>query len=217
MLIEVYLDEGFQSAVNLDRESLFEGSRVVIYLRAFLENFLKGKAPTKPANIERHEFNVKDGQERHQESSTMKPTESTVPPVNSEPSTYYTKDLNFLKELNNLFPEGKGVISDIKTRMSNQRKIKVSNFAPINKLKQKVIDDFNVGSVNLEPASINDVGFSLEHGEALIRIPKLKRVKNADLWETVLAVIAVWGPSNKEEKVKLAKVIYDLFQSIETK
>ncbi|KJE49328.1 ATP-binding protein [Acidiplasma sp. MBA-1] len=217
MLIEVYLDEGFQSAVNLDRESLFEGSRVVIYLRAFLENFLKGKAPTKPANMEIHESNVKDGQETHQESSTMKPTESRVPPVNSELSTYYTKDLNFLKELNKLFPEGKGVISDIKTRMSNQRKIKVSNFAPINKLKQKVIDDFNVGSVNFEPSSINDVGFSLEHGKALIRIPKLKRVKNADLWETVLAVIAVWGPSNKEEKVKLAKVIYDLFQSIETK
>lgn len=46
-ICELYLDEGFQRIVNLDRESLYEGNNIFRHLRYFLENFLSGNVPEK--------------------------------------------------------------------------------------------------------------------------------------------------------------------------
>ncbi|MEM0136639.1 MAG: ATP-binding protein, partial [Thermoplasmatales archaeon] len=47
-LVEVYLDDGFQQIVNLDREGLFEGSNVYRYLKNYLVHYIRGEAPPRP-------------------------------------------------------------------------------------------------------------------------------------------------------------------------
>ena len=50
-LVEIYLDEGFQQIVNLDREGLFEGSNVYRYLKSYLVHYIRGDAPQKPPPV----------------------------------------------------------------------------------------------------------------------------------------------------------------------
>lgn len=49
--VEVYLDDGFQQIVNLDREGLFEGSNVYRYLKNYLVHYIRGEAPPKPTKV----------------------------------------------------------------------------------------------------------------------------------------------------------------------
>lgn len=49
--VEIYLDDGFQQIVNLDREGLFEGSNVYRYLRSYLIHYIRGEAPPRPTRV----------------------------------------------------------------------------------------------------------------------------------------------------------------------
>ncbi|MGP6207920.1 ATP-binding protein [Cuniculiplasma sp. SKW3] len=46
-IVEVFMDDGFQQIVNLDRESLYEGNNVYRFLKNYLTNHIRGDAPPK--------------------------------------------------------------------------------------------------------------------------------------------------------------------------
>ena len=50
MAAEIFLDQGFQSAVNVDRESLFEGAYSFRYLKAYLDLIFNGKEYKSPVD-----------------------------------------------------------------------------------------------------------------------------------------------------------------------
>ena len=47
-LVEVFMDDGFQQIVNLDREGLYEGNNIYRFLKNYLVNFIRGDAPPRP-------------------------------------------------------------------------------------------------------------------------------------------------------------------------
>ena len=213
MLIEVYLDKGFQSIVNLDRESLFEGARTYQYLRAYLENLLKGKAPAKIGTIIEEKEKAKD------DSSVSGPkalnqsiTQESVDKIDTTPAG---RDVKFLDELRTSLPERIGVISVIKKRMATQRKGKIKRQNPVKRIKQKLLDGFGIDDVELKRVpSSDDLGFVIEEDRIVVAIPELKG-SNAKLWEGIFMALAVWGPKDKNELKILAGTIYDIYVTTE--
>ncbi len=47
-LVEVFMEDGFQQIVNLDREGLYEGNNIYRYLKNYLVNYIRGDAPPVP-------------------------------------------------------------------------------------------------------------------------------------------------------------------------
>lgn len=211
MLIEVYLEKGFQSIVNLDRESLFEGSRTYQYLKAYLENILKGKAPTDYGTV----MGVKEekGTDSSGQSSLL--SNQLNPNVNSGQTVASPadRDIKFLEGLRNSLPERTGVISDIKKRMSAQRTRKKKYPNPVRIIKQRILDDFEVDDLVLKKInSAEDVGFVKEQDRIVVSIPQLNG-SNANLWEGIFVTLAVWGPKDKTELKILARAMYDIYES----
>lgn len=211
MLIEVYLEKGFQSIVNLDRESLFQGSRTYQYLRAYLENLLKGKAPSDFGTV------VSTKVEKVGDSSELNSQFSNQPNpnVNSGQSdaSPASRDIKFLEELRNSLPERTGVISQIKKRMSAQRARRKKHQSPVRIIKQRILDDFEVDDVVLKKTnSPEDVGFVKEQDRIVVSIPQLNG-SNANLWEGIFVALAIWGPKDKTELKMLARTIYDIYES----
>ena len=58
--MEVFLDNGFQSAVNIDRESLYEASYSYRYLKAYLDYIMKGIMPAGDDDEAEHNEEPKD-------------------------------------------------------------------------------------------------------------------------------------------------------------
>ncbi len=50
-LVELFMDDGFQQIVNLDREGLYEGNNMYRYLKNYLINYIRGDAPPKPNTV----------------------------------------------------------------------------------------------------------------------------------------------------------------------
>lgn len=214
MLVEVYLDKGFQSIVNLDRESLYEGSRSYQYLRAYLENTLKGKAPGKIGTIvemkEKKDLNLSGqiSQGSNQLNSRVNEEKGDVSPA--------SRDVKFLEELRRSFPERTGVISEIKKRMADKRIRRKKRQNPVKRIEQKIIDDFAVDDVVLKQiTSVEDVGFVKEADRIIVTIPEVEG-PNARLWEGVFVALAVWGPKDKTELKMLVRTIYDIYESTES-
>lgn len=44
-MVEVFMEDGFQQIVNLDREGLYEGNNVYRFLKNYLVNYIRGEAP----------------------------------------------------------------------------------------------------------------------------------------------------------------------------
>jgi hypothetical protein len=211
MLIEVYLDKGFQSIVNLDRESLFAGARTYQYLRAYLENLLKGKAPPKGGTLTAEKEKDNLPKTTTQTTEGLKVTENLekkeMEPIN--------RDVRFYEELRASFPERTGIIKEIKSRMETQRKERTIRPDPVKKIEQKLLDDFHVDMVELkETKSSDEVGYEVKEDRIVITIPEIKG-SNSKLWEGIFMALAVWGPKDKDELKNLVDPIYDIYKTTE--
>jgi len=213
MLIEVYLDKGFQSIVNLDRESLFEGARTYQYLRAYLENLLKGKAPPKGGTLTAVKEKDNLPKTMTQPTEGLKVTENLekkeMEPIN--------RDVKFYEELRASFPERTGIIKEIKSRMETQRKERTIRPNPVKKIEQRLLDDFHVDKVELkETKSSDELGYEVKEDRIVITIPEIKG-SNSKLWEGIFMALAVWGPKDKDELKNLVDPIYDIYETTELK
>lgn len=211
MFVEVYLDKGFQSIVNLDRESLFEGARTYQYLKAYLENLLKGKEPANSGTTKVEKEKDISSKMDIQTTNEIRPTETQENP-NEIPAS---RDVKFYEELRASFPERTGIISEIKKRMTDKRKIRIKRKNPVRKVEQKILDDFNVDTVELKQVSSSEeLSFSIEKDKMIVTIPEIGG-NNAKLWEGIFMALAVWGPKDKKDLKILADVIYDMYKTTE--
>ncbi len=211
IIIEVYLDKGFQSIVNLDRESLFEGGRTYQYLKAYLENLLKGKEPSKIGVIinEREKAKDNSSEKEIQKTSQSNPP-STLDKIEVNPAG---RDVKFLNDLRTSLPEKTGVIGEIKKRMATYRRGKIKRQNPVERIKQKLLHDYSIDDIELkEVASSDDLGFVVKEKKIVVAIPELKG-SNTKLWEGIFMALAVWGPKDKNELKTLAGTIYEIYKT----
>ncbi len=133
-LMEIYLDKGFQSIVNLDREGLYEGSNTFRHLFNFLENFLNGKVPERPS---------------------ASPPSTKSEEVSPAKEFREKQEEHFAKTQKQVFKPREGVIKIIKRRMRKIRETKRKKTSPLDiilgeyenrqktHLKVKRLDEFD--------------------------------------------------------------------------
>ncbi|MEM0135611.1 MAG: ATP-binding protein [Thermoplasmatales archaeon] len=214
MFAEVYLDQGFQTLVNLDRESLYEGARTYQYLKAYLESFFKGKSPEVPPSKPNED--VQGSNLPPQTAETTKELQSTSIVPETSPSN---RDVSFYKTLQKMIPgkKGGGIISDIKTRRSEKRSKRIKMKDPneeVKKIAEKVLgtrvvvertstlDDF--GTIDKDP----------ENDEAIIKIPRFQGSRSKT-WEGIFTAAAVWGPKEAEDRIEFMKILYSIYTASE--
>ncbi len=207
LMVEVYLDHGFHSIVNLDRESLYEGARTYQYLRAFLDKLFKGKAPNKPP-----EPPAEPGE----------PKAGSAVSANLEKPASVNRDVIFYNNLDQLLKNvsGKGIISDIKVRMKNQRNVHIKTRDPSDKIKSIAKDMLNVKDVRIEyTKKLEDFGLVVidnEKKDAIINVPKFAGSR-AKMWESIFAAAAIWGPPQQEDRKRFMETLYSIYETTEGK
>ena len=95
--MEVFLDNGFQSAVNIDRESLYEASYSYRYLKAYLDYIMKGITPDKDNDEVEDNGNTKQQKPINETSIARDETEQLTENKNIEKT--------FSEQLKNAFSE----------------------------------------------------------------------------------------------------------------
>lgn len=147
-LVEVFLDEGFQQTVNLDREGLFEGSNAYRYLRNYLLYYIRGDAPP----------------ERPQ--PTKENTQRAV------------VEKQFVNEQTQLFPEGRknSIVSNVKSRRAKYRMEGIKS--KTKELRQRIMDDYNVEELRIKKVrNLTDVSL-VQDGDTLVaKIPTFSKRK----------------------------------------
>ena len=217
-MVEVYLDKGFQTIVNLDRESLFEGARSYQYLRAYLENLFMGKVPQRPP-IKASEILEKDRNQKGETTTNERQDEQKIPPLSTNDSSA-NRDLKFFDTLKALLPERKGIISDIKVRMASKRKQRIEKKDPTELIKRVASEKFGVSDVDIKyTTTLDDFGlifYDKEKEEAIISVPKFEGSRYK-IWESVFAAAAIWGPKEPDQRKEFMKTLYSIYTTSEGK
>lgn len=215
MLVEVYLDEGFQSIVNLDRESLFEGARTYQYLRAYLENMFMGKAPEKPSILI---DKVPDTNTQKIDSSQISNANNSINVEPLKPANI--QDKKFYDSIIKLLPPREGIIKNIKERTREKRKSELKKKNPIEHIKDIAKEKLQVPNIKITPTeSLDDFGliiFDENNKEATIRIPKFQGSR-ASTWESIFTLAATWEPKDANERKEFMKALYTVYRISEGK
>ena len=207
--VEVFLDGGFDSIVNLDRESLFEGSRTHIYLRHYLDNLFKGKAPERPAVTT--QVSGESSENLTQENVaevTERPKETTMTP----------EDEKFYARLISTLPEKQGLIEKIKSKREMERKKKLEKKNPMIIVQNTILSKYNADIV--KPVySTNEDEFGKitnEERELRITIPKIKGSRSK-VWDSIFITAAAMGPVDDKFRKDLMKTLYEIYKLSENK
>ncbi|MDA8055072.1 MAG: ATP-binding protein [Thermoplasmatales archaeon] len=217
-MVEVYLDKGFQTIVNLDRESLFEGARTYQYLRAFLENLFMGKVPERPP-IKVPETPQKTQSEKS-ESNAKEETEERKTVIVSTNEASANRDIIFFDSLTALLPERKGIIRDIKVRSASKRKQRMKKKDPTESIREVACEKLGTEDVGIEyTATLDDYGlisFKENNEEATISLPRFEGSRSKT-WESIFTAAAVWGPKEAENRIEFMRVLYSIYITSEGK
>lgn len=215
MFVEVYLDEGFQSIVNLDRENLFEGARTYVYLRKYMENMFNGKVPEKlPVPI----ANSLDSTFRETDPSQIS---NATPSTNGEPSQPSNRrDINFYDSMRKLLPARPSIISNIKERTGEKRKHKLEKNDPTEPIKNIAKEKLKVPDIKIATTKVLDdfglIVFDANNKEATLNVPKFQGSR-ASVWENIFTVAATWGPKDANERKEFMKALYTVYKISEGK
>ena len=217
-LVEIYLDKGFQTIVNLDRESLYEGARTYQYLRAYLENLFMGKVPKRPP-VKSSEI-TEETQSKKSESTEGAEGEKQNAFIVSSNDASANRDLKFFDSLSNLLPKRKGIIQEIKVRGATKRSLRIKKKDPTKLIRNVVREKLGTGNVNVEyTTTLDDYGLIIydeKKEEAIISLPKLEGSRSKT-WESIFTAAAVWGPKESENRIEFMKTLYSIYITSEGK
>ncbi len=216
MLVEIYLDKGFHSIVNLDRESLFEGSRTYQYLRAYLENLFRGKVPERPP--------IKQIMEKpNNNQDEVIPLESRTKEINILPSkaeVSFNRDITFYNNLSKILPEKKGIISDIKERRAERRKEIRRTMDPTSNVRRVAKQVLGGGKIEIAySTTLDEFGLIVQipdSNEWIISIPKFSGSR-AKTWESIFTAASLWAPKDSAERIKFMDTLYSIYITSEGK
>ena len=217
-MVEIYLDRGFHTLVNLDRESLFEGARTYQYLRAYLENLFMGKVPQRPP-IKVPEMSEKT-QSQNGESAASEERDGQKTFLMSTKDASANRDIKFFESLATLLPERIGIINDIKVRGASKRKQRMKKKDPTELIRNVAREKLGIEDVNIEfTTTLDDYGLILydeKKEEATISLPKLEGSRSKT-WESIFTAAAVWGPKEAENRIEFMKTLYSIYTTSEGK
>ena len=217
-MVEIYLDRGFQTIVNLDRESFFEGARTYQYLRAYLENLFMGKVPKRPP-IKIPEISEKPQNQKSEGTATVGKEEYKTS-VESTKEASINRDIKFFDSLATLLPKRKGIINEIKMRNASKRIQRMKKKDPTELIRDVACEKLGIEDVNIEyTTTLDDYGLVLydeRKEEATISLPKLVGSRSK-IWESIFTAAAVWGPKDPENRIEFMKTLYSIYTTSEGK
>lgn len=207
--VEVYLGKGFQSIVNLDRESLFEGARTYIYLKSYLDNLFKGKVPEEPEVVARKIGPVV--------KESQKGETQVVIPAEEKSKLTKTED-TFYRSLSTALTEKDGLVSTIKGKRERTRTRVIEGRSPVRLVKEEIRARRGVEDVEFDYTfDSSQFGETTQEGKTLhISVPKTKGSKSKT-WDGIFATAAVWGSESKEQKKELMRLLYEIYKITENK
>ena len=212
MFMEIFLNKGFRRSVNLDRESLYEGSRAYIYLRAYLDNILNGKVPPKPsASMPKTDSDyMQSGQNKNQASENSKTIPET--PLQNEPKRL--PDISdFYKSLQEEFKEGDGIVKIVKDRQSILRKEKTNTTDPYEKTVEIFKEKKKSTPTIITTKDKSQYGKieKKNENESIVRLPPIEGTR-AKLWKSIFLIALMYAPDNNEEKINLIDSLYKIYR-----
>ncbi len=207
--VEVYLDRGFQSIVNLDRESLFEGARSYVFLRSYLDNLFKGKPPEMPEAVTR-EIVVDAKESQKGEPQVAIPSEGKYKLTKTDDAFY--------KSLSTVLTEKDGLVSKIKGKREKTRAKVIEERSPVRLVKEEIRARHGVEEVEFNyTLDVGQFGETTQEGKIFyISLPKTKGPKSK-LWDGIFATAAVWGSEREEQKKELMRLLYEIYNFTENK
>ncbi len=210
MMIEIYLEKGFQSIVNLDRESLFEGSRTYQYFRSFLDSTLKGQEEKSREATSAYRLLLAESERKLsvKEQGGDKALDRELK----------SGDIDFYKNLSDMFTSEKGIIPEIKSRTAEKRKEKVDLKDPTSLTKKIVQDNLGMRTITFEKTTtLDDFGLiTIDENEesAVIKMPRFKGPRSK-IWQSIFAIAATWAPEDLEKRKEFMRELYSIYENTE--
>jgi hypothetical protein len=192
--VEIYLDKGFQSVVNIDRESFYEGGDAFQYLKAYLEHTLSGGA--------------KFLEDVNRDTTTI------IKFINTNEVTYTVpKHPQIYDKISEAFREGNKnpILSRIKSDMKAGLTAKRSNDdkkRPPDSLSQYIKSKKIANSVELVRSTFKDRAIlTIENGHAVYSLPVFSYLHKDAVDQLVMFVLLT---NLKDGKSTLDKEYLDL-------
>ncbi|WP_298279391.1 ATP-binding protein [Ferroplasma sp.] len=199
---ELFMERGFQSAVNIDRESLFEGSYAYRIAKTFF-NYVLGKTDSELKNgASGSDKNLQEEtiSQSHNDEFESKFTEY----LNKEFSKPYKHPL--LKELNNLKAES--------TAKSKERK---NELEASNPLVNILMGKYNLGDSEITkavylPSEQESVSIEKESDRLIIKIPKKYGKDVRIMFNDILAASnTILDPESRSKFLSFLDELYDYY------
>lgn len=184
-LMEVHLNKGFQSIVNLDREGLFEGSNSYRFLKNYLLNYFKGNEPPKPPD----------------------------PTVDERETRKGSVEKEFIEEQRRLFPERKeeAIFSQVKKRVRKAREEKITSAQT--SVKQDILDSFGLKNLLLDKVEFPDETKVIVDKDIVeAKIPKFSKRK--EIWESIFITVGL-HLAIKSPPEQVFKALFELYKKLE--
>ncbi|MDG6935246.1 MAG: hypothetical protein JRN68_11215, partial [Nitrososphaerota archaeon] len=196
--IEVYLDEGFQSIVNLDRESLYQGSNLFRHAHNVLKMYLKGIDIGIDSDATLDDF------------TTLK-LGATAPPSGPDYDAAVARkreqakvqfEESFIlaekKALSSIDPKNVGVIDKIKRSKPSARRVGIYRKRLDDVMRKEVIERVKADELVVKRVGSHNIAkVSLDNKRAIISIPEYKGTRRK-LWDAIAILVALHIKDDKQ-------------------
>lgn len=196
-LMEIYLDKGFQSIINLDREGLYEGSNTFRHVLNFLENFLNGRIPERSNTI----------QMSSQEQNITRETKGFRE----------KQEDDFTTAEKSVFKDREGAIKTIKRQMRQRRESKKREPLPFSIVEDEYEERF---SVPLKIKKLDDFEqdyrVEVKNDSVHAYIPRFEGTRSK-LWDSLFASALLTLDSTDPKTKDFLKMIIRIYETNEGK
>ena len=211
--MEVFLDNGFQSAVNIDRESLYEASYSYRHLKAYLDYIMKGTVP------------AEDNDESEDNGNTKQQKLINETPVTENEKKQITEnkeiEKTFSEQLKNAFSEkNEEPIMSRLNKLVNPPKVgeydgAIEEDDPLYDIAmEKNHDKKNFKTLKLELTDFNkEPDISYDKSTMIIRIPvEGNKVSKLPYDEVMAGAKIVLDGDMEKQFVKFLKNLYEYYK-----
>jgi hypothetical protein len=189
---------------------LFEGSRTYQYFRSFLDSTLKGQEEKSREATSAYRLLLAESERKLsvKEQGGDKALDRELK----------SGDIDFYKNLSDMFTSEKGIIPEIKSRTAEKRKEKVDLKDPTSLTKKIVQDNLGMRTITFEKTTtLDDFGLiTIDENEesAVIKMPRFKGPRSK-IWQSIFAIAATWAPEDLEKRKEFMRELYSIYENTE--
>lgn len=185
---EVYLDGGFQRIVNLDRESLYEGSYLFRFLTKYLRRVIKPDASNSDTTSMTLDTDSKKQSEKDFQETAKQAIERSIKTYNVE-----------------------NIVGNIKKEVASKRKARKQD--ALVKISEKVNASEKVEKMIIARSNkVSEIGIRREGEKTYVTIPKFK--KRNELWDN-LAMGTLNIVKDEATRIEMMRFVMKLYSELE--